>query len=135
VICFLITSLDVLTHSLNTNICVGYFPLTRDVGDVHLIPYLFGLCLLVWGIGAAKFIMHMCGNSGHAYTTPLTKLVSAVAVSKLLVLVFSITFWLTCLAWRMCSFWIAILWINVNLLYEITYFFCFLIVSKGIYSY
>lgn len=61
----------------------------------------------------------------------LCRAVAGIPVLKVLVLVFATSFWTTCNAWEMCSFWMGVSLINTHLVYETGEMIIFVLVAKG----
>jgi hypothetical protein len=61
----------------------------------------------------------------------LSRAVCGVPCIKVIVLVFGLTFWVTCASWQMCSFWMGIALLNIQLVYETSQMTFFVLIAKG----
>jgi hypothetical protein len=109
----------------------GFFPPSVSSGPYDVVPFVFGGAMVFWVIVGARYIHNTFKGPHSRHASFLSKTVAFIPILKVMVLSSSIIFWGTCVLWNMCSFWFAILWINANLMYEVMYFMCFLMIAKG----
>ena len=108
----------------------GYFVLPDDRGDYSGLPDLYYLCLVCWVVIATLW----CYNVFYKYKdkcVPICRAVTLVPVTKCLTLVFGTAFWATCVSWKMCSYWMAVAFINIHVAFETTTILIFLLYAKG----
>ena len=63
--------------------------------------------------------------------TRLHRFMVAVPLIKVIIVWFAAAFWIGCESNGLCSFWIGVLWVNMQLIYETSYILVFVLISKG----
>jgi hypothetical protein len=63
--------------------------------------------------------------------TRLHRFMLTVPFIKLLIVWFAAAFWIDCAATGLCSFWMGVFWVNMQLIYETSYILIFVLISKG----
>ena len=58
-------------------------------------------------------------------------MLTLVPVMKVLTEIVSCAWWTTCVQWGACSFWLGIITVNVELLFETVFFAAFVVLGKG----
>ena len=58
-------------------------------------------------------------------------MLTLVPVMKVITEVVSCAWWTTCVQWGACSFWLGIITVNVELLFETVFFAAFVVLGKG----
>lgn len=106
----------------------GYFLLPDDQGSYGLLPgfYVFYLC--VWIILCASWWRKVCNDPN---STKLHMVLLVVPASKVILLLTSAIFWLTCAAWSLCGFWSGVILTNAQMVNETLYFFAFMCIASG----
>ena len=54
-----------------------------------------------------------------------------VPIMKAIVTLFGLVFWVTCLTWLECSYWLGVTLLNTHLIFETTQYTLFLVIGKG----
>ena len=108
----------------------GYFILSPTQGPYDPLPIIYGICLFFWILmaGGWNYLTYMRHRNSCIL---LCRAISGIPVIKAIVLIFGTTFWGTCVAWQMCSFWVGVSLINSHLVYETGQMLIFLLIAKG----
>lgn len=108
----------------------GYFFLALENGPYDSIPIIYGICLACWVVMAVvwNYLTYVTYNERCII---LCRAVSSIPVIKSIVLAFGTSFWGTCIAWDMCSFWIGVSFVNTHLVYETASITVFILIAKG----
>jgi len=104
--------------------------LSTDVGPYYDLPSAYVVVAFVWSILVVGWLAGLLRH-GFSNATRLHRFMLSVPLIKLFIVSVAASFWVGCERDGLCSFWLGVLWVNMQLIYETSYILIFVLLSKG----
>eukprot|EP00947_MAST-08B_sp_MAST-8B-sp1_P003781 g3781.t1 len=106
--------------------------LDRDKMPIHMLPGLYAVLGAIWTLLCVAWLLNACACPSRAYASPLSRMLTAIPLLKVVLVLTTMGWWSTCAQWGgACSFWLGIVVVNIELLFETAFFTAFVLVAKG----
>ena len=94
-----------------------YFILSSDQGPYPPLTGVYAFVFACWVLMATAWIYLTFFLYGQTSVT-LCKFISGLPILKALTVMLGVAFWATCNSWLMCSYWLGVALMNIQLIYE-----------------
>ena len=108
----------------------GNFLLSTNVGPYIELPFWYSLIACVWAVLFCGWVWALV-RKGWSTGTRFQRVMSIVPLLKLSIVGAAASFWVGCEHDGLCSFWLGVFWVNMQLIYETSFILIFLLLSKG----